>query len=317
MQSVMESLCRCFGTTPLTTSAAEGGGLVELDSIQEPAAHCGSGAALSASDIRRRTRSLALKDKQWDALFHDRAKKRATNLEVSSSSQRGPAAATRPKRKRSSSRDAIFRSKKPDLRGGAAPPPNPFSRFLSNHPALANSLCFATPIHDPEDVAVGSVVDDTNSVVSDTNTLNTAEDTITSTLYYETTKLAGFQQTTPPMPLFNTFAVDERDDIHQIVTTRSHSSQKWMDWYNQQPSLSHPSREGERPLTNVTRPAVTPVSRPWPRPSTTLPSRASTPSTPMSQDTRAMAEFDEEAMPPPMTHSSSGSSGQRSERSRR
>lgn len=314
MQSVMESLCRCFGTTPLTTSAAEGGGLVELDSIQEPSAtHCGSGAVLSASDIRRRTRSLALKDKQWDALFHDRAKKRATNLEVAS--HRGPAAATRPKRKRSTSRDAIFRSKKPDLRGGAAPPPNPFSRFLSNHPALANSLCFATPIHDPEDVAVGSVVDDTNSVVSDTNTLNTAEDTITSTLYYETTKLAGLQQTTPPMPLFNTFAVDERDDIHQIVTTRSHSSQKWMDWYHPQPSLNRES--GERTTTGVSRPEVTPVSRPWPRPSATPPSRTSTPSTPVSQDTRAMAEFDEEAMPPPMTHSSSGSSGQRSEGSRR
>jgi len=69
---------------------------------------------------------------------------------------------------------------------------------------------------------------DGNSVVSG-NTLNTAEDTITSTLYYETTKLAGLHQKSPPMPLFNNFQVEPSDDINRIVASHSHSSAKMID----------------------------------------------------------------------------------------
>jgi hypothetical protein len=63
--------------------------------------------------------------------------------------------------------------------------------------------------------------DGTSTVVSDTNSVNnsTAEDTMTSTVYYETTKLAGLFQKSPPMPLFKNHCVHERDDIHKILQT--------------------------------------------------------------------------------------------------
>ena len=128
------------------------------------------------------------------------------------------------KRRRSGSRDGIFRSKREP-----APDANPFSRFLSCNPAVMNSLCFATPVQ-------GDSFDfDAASVVSDSNTLNTAEDTITSTLYYETTKLAGLKQNSPPMPLFNSHAVEAQDEIHRIVASRSHNSVNMLTTYKQHP----------------------------------------------------------------------------------
>jgi len=149
------------------------------------------------------------------------------------------------KRKRASSRDDIFRSKQ-----GPQVNSNPFSKFLCNNPAIGAALCFATPIRDSADLC------DAGSVVSDTNTLNTAEDTITSTLYYEKTKLAGLKQKNPPVPLFNCFAVEPKDDIHHIVLTHSHSSVKLLDMYggarHQQPIMevddeSTPPTTPERP----------------------------------------------------------------------
>jgi hypothetical protein len=114
---------------------------------------------------------------------------------------------------------------------------NRFSRFLSTHPVIASTLCFATPVTDstdePESVDYdvhdgfnNPNVDEATSVVSGDNTLNTAEDTVTSTLYYETTKLAGLSQTSPPMPLFKSFCVDECDDINRIISTHSHLTSK-------------------------------------------------------------------------------------------
>jgi hypothetical protein len=38
--------------------------------------------------------------------------------------------------------------------------------------------------------------------------------------------LAGLSQTSPPMPLFNSFCVDECDDIHRIISTHSHMTHK-------------------------------------------------------------------------------------------
>lgn len=76
---------------------------------------------------------------------------------------------------------------------------------------IANSLCFATPIRGSHEN------DDNNSVVSDSNTLNTAEDTMTSTVYYEQVKLAGLQQKNPPMPLYGTHQIDDSQEIRQIV----------------------------------------------------------------------------------------------------
>jgi len=133
---------------------------------------------------------------------------------------------------------------------------SPLSRFLCKHPAIINSLCFANPVTDTDNrgdnynsecVAAGGWEDsqysrnaynkaDSLSVISDTDTLNTAgNDTMTSTLYYEATKLAGLVQINPPMPLFNHFCVDGDDQIQNIVRSKSHSSVKMREFLNTQP----------------------------------------------------------------------------------
>lgn len=267
MQSVLEQLCRCFGSTPINHD------LTDMESLSLAQSHDGrqrghQQQVPATPDMKRRTRSLALQDKQWDALFSpepsslttrqsataeptnpvspDAGRSSKPNLpaldhiavEQAHAVAKAKLAANptrfrshRRKRSRSRSRDDIFRSKKQDNKAasctGNGTGPNPISRFLTNHPVLAQSLCFATPIRDPDEEP-DEVPLDAASVVSG-NTLNTAEDTITSTLYYETTKLAGLHQKNPPMPLFNNFQVDERDDIHRIVATHSHSSAKMID----------------------------------------------------------------------------------------
>jgi hypothetical protein len=182
--------------------------------------------AAATNDLQRRTRSLSLKDKAWDPLFEEQAPhhRRGVSLEhaqavaraklESQAELRHGNTTTTIKRKRPRSKDDIFRNKKT-----TTPPENPFSRFLSNHPVVMRSLCFATPIRDSADE---EYADDAASVVSDSNTLNTAEDTITSTLYYERTKLAGLEQKSPPMPLFHSQSVN---DVAQLNTARSRSSQ--------------------------------------------------------------------------------------------
>lgn len=234
MQSVIDSLCRCFGSTPMNPDMMdiEASSIVPSQEKQVPA----------TPDMRRRTRSLALQDKQWDALFFSDpapTQSRTSSLHLDEGSviaieqaqalakaklAANPSRVRAHKRKRSSSKDEIFRNKRPDRAENASGQQyNVFSRFLSSHPVIAQSLCFATPIKDSNDEPDEVPMADNNSVVSG-NTLNTAEDTISSTVYYENTKLAGLQQKTPPMPLFNSFQVDERDDIHHIVATHSHSS---------------------------------------------------------------------------------------------
>lgn len=159
----------------------------------------------------------------------------------------------RTKRKRSAqTREEIFRTKD-DRRGGgsrrgsqqagggspggggrrqsSAPsvqPQTDFSRLLN--PSLA--LCFATPIRgteeEPEEQDLRSVDN------SDTNTLNTCEDTITSTLYFDS-KYAHIQESRPPMPLFSQFKVGQADDeIRTIMATDSHSSLRMIKLMQQQ-----------------------------------------------------------------------------------
>jgi hypothetical protein len=191
-----------------------------MDAGSDPDSH--SSSVPPTPDVQRRTRSLALQDRQWDALFGEGAPSSPNvvtpHREVASIEEAhavAKAKLARPKRKRICTPDDIFRSKKPDRTPNTPQAPETvFSRFLSNHPALAHSLCFATPVRDSHE--------DLESVVSDTNTLNTAEDTITSTLYYEQTKLAGLHQIHPPMPLFNHFAVEQ--ELSEIVASERHSS---------------------------------------------------------------------------------------------
>lgn len=244
MQSIMDNLCRCFGTTTAEDDPQHVRDT--LETALTPTQPQGSSVP-STPDMKRRTRSLALQDKQWDNLFHpvppsaatgggpvhpNKARSRSCtasySLEQAQAVAKVKLAASEQsyKRKRNrSSRDDIFRSKKNPPR--YARPLHPVHRFLSNHPALMNSLCFATPVKgssegEPPEVPLRN----NNSMLSDANTLHTADDTISSTVYYENTKLKGLQQKNPPMPLFDQFHVQDGDDIHRIVATHSHSSLK-------------------------------------------------------------------------------------------
>jgi hypothetical protein len=253
MQSLLDSLCRCFGTPGVHEP-------MDFEALsQDPIQNKGTP---STPDMKRRASRLALQDKQWDALFSDpvQTKKQSNSRVVSET----PAARSRGiehaqtvaqaklhanmqtshKRKRSTSKDDIFRSKKtpvmdakrlPSQPGGPCQPGavNHISRFLSNHPALANSLCFATPVRDSneEEEEPATVPFGDHSVMSDTG----CDETVTSTLYYETTKLASLQpERSPPMPLFTDYSVDRGDDIRKIVAMDTHSSAKRKDtssWY--------------------------------------------------------------------------------------
>jgi hypothetical protein len=217
---------------------------LDIDSIQILQSHSERQQPVPATP-NKRTRSLGLQDKQWDALFSspvpnknskskegrkdstNREKEIKSNLEqahivasaklhanMQQQQQRGRS--HKRKRSGSGSRDDIFRTKKPEK---VVPINlnNPLSRFLSSHPVIAHSLCFATPVRDSADTdhvspSVSTVISEANS----NNNNSTAEDTMTSTVYYETTKLAGLFQRSPPMPLFTNYCLDERDDIQKL-----------------------------------------------------------------------------------------------------
>jgi hypothetical protein len=195
------------------------------------------------------------------------------------------------KRKRSSSRDEIFRKKKNDIvegeetnsvskgwksachpgSNGPIGSNNVISRFLSSHPVLINSLCFASPVRDSRDVDEPATVPLSNTANDDNNSSNNQQrdsnddnsivngtaargievaslgtevgitteggaddETMSSTVYYEATKLKGLpSELNPPMPLFNDFSVHTGQDIHSILKTNSHSSRKRPEWFAQ------------------------------------------------------------------------------------
>lgn len=231
VQSLVDSFCQCFGTeSPLVPR--EGGAAT--------AGNCSSESPASSTSRRPLPPWNTLICGTTTSLSGSKASpvtppKGGTRL----SQSRKEGSRITAKRKRTASRDDIFRSKRdaPSSNSPIGPPPtsiNPFlSRFLTSSPPVCMaSLCFATPVRgdsslvedDDDEVVDNHHRNDAASVVSDSNTLNTAEDTITSTLYYETTKLAGFKPTNPPMALYNSHAVGTQDDIHQIVRSRSHQS---------------------------------------------------------------------------------------------
>ena len=166
-------------------------------------------------EIKRRTSRLELQDKEWDGLFQHNSTKAATPQPQHSTTTANPdleharavaeaklaATPTRrtPTRRNASSkrktpatkRDEIFRARRFDAPGRTATPNptsqppqqgNSFLRFLNNHQGVTNALCFAMPIRDEDD---DDEEDDAPlNEPDDDSTLNTCEDTITSTLYY-------------------------------------------------------------------------------------------------------------------------------------
>uniref|UniRef100_A0A7S2EM81 Uncharacterized protein n=1 Tax=Ditylum brightwellii TaxID=49249 RepID=A0A7S2EM81_9STRA len=105
------------------------------------------------------------------------------------------------------------------------------SKFLTDNSAFAQVLCFANPVRgnsqeDEKDPAIDN--SDYLSNDDDTNTLNTCEDTITSTLAYEA-QFSHMVESRPPMPLFMHFQVPceedhQNNELTKIVTTGSHRS---------------------------------------------------------------------------------------------
>lgn len=140
------------------------------------------------------------------------------------------------------------------------------SRFLSNHEGIAKSLCFANPIRDPVELAEEEARLRNADTMGD-NTLNTCEDTITSTLYFDA-KYSHVVENRPPMPLFNQFKVDtepgQEDALSQIVATQSHSSLNMIQLFQehantsqqeqQQQQQHHQSRGAFKPLPPAAAP---------------------------------------------------------------
>lgn len=146
-------------------------------------------------------------------------KRRAVNFDANAVAH--AKLASRPKKRKSTTPTDIFRTRGFEAR--EKPPPSQ-SAFSSRFPL--NALCFATPIHDDD-------MDEDNEILrlesDDCNTLNTCEDTVTSTVAFER-KYAHLVESRPPMPLFHQFKVNVDktvpDELRRIVATDSHNSLK-------------------------------------------------------------------------------------------
>lgn len=257
MQTMLDSLCRCFGTA-LPSGDTDLLVATPASATAQQAQEFSPQPSATTPDAKRRTKNMKLQEEQWDALFDCkmagarncgiRQSSPAKQVSISTSdfgtveqaqavAKAKLAAGERsvpPKRKRASP-DDIFRSKKSSEAAENPRTNDAFSRFLTSNPVIANSLCFANPVRDSNEEK--DFAHDNNTVVSDCNTLNTAEDTITSTLYYEQVKLAGLKQKNPPMPLFGAYEVKESDDIRKVVAGESYSSLKMKEWMRQNPEM--------------------------------------------------------------------------------
>jgi hypothetical protein len=237
IQNLFDSVCRCFGHQP---GDQQGGptvsGVASSHSMEEQ----------QHMDTKRRTNRLgSLHDEQWNELFkNDPNKQMNASQKAKGSSPNdvntaqalaqaklaaNPPRYNRTKRKRpEKARDEIFRSKETleaarDARvGNGSHSQHAVSLSRLIHPSLA--MCFATPIRGTDEEDARSEMGDNTTVNSDSNTLNTCEDTITSTVYYESTKLAHLKETRPPMPLFHQFKVDTKDELRNVMTQDTHSS---------------------------------------------------------------------------------------------
>ncbi|CAJ1963980.1 unnamed protein product [Cylindrotheca closterium] len=208
LQTVFESMCRCFGheedlDTGSATNSAQG--------IHE------SSSQISA---KKRASRLELKDKQWDELFEKTQKSPSkqsspTKRTISTSTSGASGGSSKQRKKKPEEvRDDIFRMKAKEDASNSA---QGFARLWNPYMAL----CFATPVRGAsEEVAAADETD----MQSDTATLNTNEDTIASTVYFEN-KYSHLTETRPPMPLFNQFKIgNEKDEIRNVMNSDSHSS---------------------------------------------------------------------------------------------
>mmetsp|Transcript_20709 Transcript_20709/g.31153 ORF Transcript_20709/g.31153 Transcript_20709/m.31153 type:complete len:253 (-) Transcript_20709:194-952(-) len=207
LDTIFDSVCRCLGVS--------GNQPKKAPSSEKILVH-----------QQKRTDRVQLQDKQFDQLFNESKRKLKNHQPQSRQSTPKSGRAAQPRtnhkstKKRKSPatlRDEIFRSKDSEFRDKPVSSGGPGSALKFS---VAQALCFATP-----------VVDDTEEdhslriTESDCNTLNTCEDTITSTLFFEK-KYAHIVENRPPMPLFNQFKVDDKNELRRIVAADSHNSMK-------------------------------------------------------------------------------------------
>lgn len=257
-QNLFENVCRCFGHTP--TSMNPGGGMAG-EPLETSATLNQSNKGKNDDPTHPGNQSA-----HGQPPRHEMNKRRhasGADQETAKALAQAKLAANPPryrtKRKRSSqTREEIFRMKNASggTSGGAkssqsssnnnrnsssSGPVTDFSRLLN--PSLA--LCFATPVRGTEEEQEEQ---DMKSVdYSDTATLNTnGEDTITSTLYFDS-KYAHIQESTPPMKLFNEFKLgQDKDEIRTIMATDSHSSVRMMHILQQQQQQHQQRQRHER-----------------------------------------------------------------------
>lgn len=214
MDVIFDSLCRCFGAAedPNAPRSADD------DPLE-------SSTGRRASRVPQKGKKII--DPRGDGSLRKKtASSRPCSRDISQAHELANAkiasSAFQNKRKSpATKRDEIFRSRDFERRDKPEPLSNSFSRFLGSHQGnLANALCFATPINDDEEL------NEILKVESDCNTLNTAEDTVTSTLFFER-KYAHIVESRPPMPLFSDFIVeDDQNELRRIVASDSHNSLK-------------------------------------------------------------------------------------------
>lgn len=258
MEHVFDSVCRCFGGVPATATSSRR----EAARSSNPSSPRRVKTNQSP-EIKRRTSRLELQDKEWDGLFqHDNKQQQQqqhsskplqyhhapenpdleyaravaqAKLAGANPTRRSPksrSASTNKRKTPASKRDEIFRTRRfePPQKTCSTQenPTNHLTRLLSNHPVVANALCFANPVRDEDE-------DDLplNQEPDDDSTLNTCEDTMTSTVYFDA-KYAHVVEKRPPMPLFSHFKVNEEEDhIRRIVATDSHNSLNMIRLFNE------------------------------------------------------------------------------------
>jgi len=209
VDALFDSVCRCFG-------AQTGPSVSRTPHNHKNSIKIKSNPEISSknSDLKKRADRIRLNDKQYDSLFHKNNPSQAVADAKMSANRQQPAKRKSP----ASRRDDIFRNRQhsDNTKRGPGEKASSFRTFLDQQ-GVSTALCFASPINEDEIVKSDS----------DTNTLNTCEDTITSTLYFER-KYSHVVEKRPPMPLFNQFKVDthETDELRRIVANDSHNSMR-------------------------------------------------------------------------------------------
>jgi len=251
VQAMLDSFSRCFGAPGQNISgrpqAGESSGHNSLSYTVSGSASPGNPSNrydddVEALDNRRRTGKalgIELGDKEWDALFTEEKGKRSNSYrgdkndsEHSRRNSKKPDreveyadVLAKAKEAADPSRHATPRKidRKNDIFRSKATPPNPSLAYrILGTGTVARALCFANPVFDSGNNNGIAKVDTYGG-----NTVNTAEDTLTSTVCFEA-KHSHLVEKRPPMPLFNRYKVEcdaiKDDTLIGIVKSGSHQS---------------------------------------------------------------------------------------------